>query len=44
MSHIELRPKCLPSDVAVVISKQLAFPLRVGGGRDPLRKACSQAC
>lgn len=28
MSYIEFKPKCLPSDVFVVISKQLAFPLR----------------
>lgn len=36
MSHTEFRPKCLLSDVAVLISKQLASPLRVGGGRNQL--------
>jgi hypothetical protein len=44
MSHIKFGPKCLLSDVAVVISNQLAFPLRVGGGRNQFGKACSQAC
>lgn len=44
MSYIEFRPKCLPSDVVVVISKQLAFLLREGGGRKKFRKPSSQAC
>lgn len=38
MSLIEFRPKCLPNDVAVVISKQLAFQLRVAGGRNAVPK------
>lgn len=42
MSQI-FRPKCSPSDVVVVISKQLVFPLREDGGRDQLGN-CSQAC
>lgn len=38
MSHIEFRPKCLPSDVAVIISKQLASPLEGGKGQGSVLK------
>lgn len=43
MSHIEFRPKCLPSDVLVVISKQLALPLWEGGSRDQQVNTVSSA-
>lgn len=38
MSHIEFRPKCLPSDVGVIISKQLATPLEGGKGQGSVLK------
>lgn len=38
MSHIEFRPKCLPSDVAVIISKQLASPLEGRRGQGSVLK------